>query len=439
MIQFFLFKTLFIQVSKYTTVLQNPLILKLVTADSISALGSRLTYFVLLKKVYEISAGNVVDIGFLGTAQIFPFMLLGPFAGVLADRVSRRRVMVMTDICNGIAIIALIFINNLFAIYAVSFIISCFFTFRSPAQNAFEPNLVARPDISLLNSFKSFISSFVNIAGYSLGATVVAFSGVTVSFVIDAATFFISATIIAGIRQTERHIKKNVGAASLTKNTFLRQIFHQFKADVKAGVDLVRENVSLRLLLVLEMSLSFIFGMQGVLFYVFIRETLQLGGKAELAWGGIMSCLSIGSIIGSVVFGLLTKHHTNRIKLFLKILLFDGIVLAIFSLNTVFIFSILLSFLLGIIGAAPLIILNTILQESVADENRGKVFSFFSILGKPMTMLSVFFGTATAKLITAQGTLLVLALMEMAIVLVIFSSQTYQILSREAEQSPNPA
>jgi len=424
-------------ISEYKAVLQNPLILKLVIADSISALGNRFTYFALLKKVYELSGGNVVDLGFLTTAQVLPFVLLGPLAGVLVDRVSRRRVMVISDLCNGIAIIGLLFINNLSAIYIVSFVVSCFYVFRIPAQKAFEPNLVVQEDIPLLNSFKSFTSSFVGIAGYSLGAVIVAFLGSTTSFLIDAATFFISAGTITGMRQQEGHIKRVEEGTKTTNATRYMQIFYQFTTDVKAGLALMRDNISLKLLLTLEMSLSFMFGMQGMLIYLFVRETLKMGGKAELAWGGIMSSLCIGSIVGSLFMGLLIKRYSNQFKLFLRVLLFDGIILTFFTLNTFFILSMLISFLLGIISAASAVTLATILQKSVEDENRGKVFSFFDMLNRPMTLFSVFFGTAVTKLITAQGTLFVLALFEIVSVLAIFSSQTYRLISREAEQFPS--
>jgi len=423
-------------ISEYKAVLRNPLIVKLVMADSISALGNRFTYFALLKKVYEISGGNVIDLGFLVTAQVLPFVLFGAFAGALVDRVSRRRVMIISDLCNGIAIIGLLFVTNLSAIYVVSFIATCFYTFRMPAQNAFEPNLVVQKDIPLLNSFKSFTSSFIGVAGYSLGAVIVAFWGTTTSFLIDATTFFVSAVIIIGIRQQEGHIERVRERVKIPKATHCMRIFYQFKADVKAGVALIRDNISLKLLLVLETSLSFMFGMQGMLIYLFVRETLKMGEKAELAWGGIMSSLFMGSIVGSLFMGLLIKRYSNQFKLFLWVLLFDGIVLIFFTLNTVFVFSILISFLLGIIGAAPAVTLTTILQKSVVDENRGKVFSLFDMLTRPMTLFSVFFGTMVTKLISAQGTLFVLALFEIVIVLVIFSSETYRFLNREAEQLP---
>ena len=421
-------------IAEYKTVLQNPLILKLVTADSISALGNKITYFALLKKVYEISGGNVVDLGFLTLTQIFPCILLGPFAGVLADRISRRKVLIIADVCNGLAILTLIFTNNLEAIFAVAFIAACFYTFRAPAQQAFEPNLVAKEDIPLLNSFKSFSNSFVSITGLALGAAVVAFSGVTISFIIDATSFFISAVIIANIEMCEQHLEKLGNSIKLAKSAHFKHELRQLRSEIKAGVALIRDNATLKLLLVLDMMISFLFGMQSMLYYVFIHETLHMGDKAELAWGTIMSCLGIGSIIGSVIIGMMIRHYPNRMKLFLNVLIFDGFVLAVFSLNTFFPLTIIISLLLGVICAAPLILLNTILQETVADQNRGKVFSFFSIISSPMTVLSVTTGTAVAKFATAQGALLLFALLEIAVAVAILLSDTYRGINQSIEE-----
>src|SRR6266568_3830077 len=86
-----------ISFSEYKMLLKNPHVFKLVTAGTISYLGNKVTYFALLKKVYDISNGNVVDLGFLTIANTLPYILLGPFAGVLADRISRRRVLIISD------------------------------------------------------------------------------------------------------------------------------------------------------------------------------------------------------------------------------------------------------------------------------------------------------------------------------------------------------
>jgi MFS family permease len=183
------------------------------------------------------------------------------------------------------------------------------------------------------------------------------------------------------------------------------------------------------------MSISFLFCLEGTLLYPFIRETLKMGDKSDFVWGALLTGSSIGSMIGSILLGFLTVKYSNRFKLFLNLLLFDGILFVVFSINTSFYLSMIIYIFMGIICAAPTIILNTILQETVDDFNRGKIISFFCMLSTPMAIVSVFVGTAAAKLITAQGVFFVFALLRIATSVFIRFSRIYQDINQPLAES----
>lgn len=411
--------------SEYRPLLGNRNLIQLVIAGIISSFGSKITYFALLRKVYIITGGKVTSLGALTVFEILPSIIFGAAAGLIIDRVSRKWAMVVSDLLNGLIIITVVFINDLQVIYLFAFLSATVNVFRIPAQRAFEPNLVAKENIPLLNSFNSFANNFTQIVGSATGAAIVGFVGVRNAFVIDAATFWLSAAIIVAIGVKELHLSKRETAAK-TEAVSLKQGFHSIKREFWDGIAIMWHEKSVKLMVFIDLYLTFAMSMQGVLIYYFIKETLRMGDKAELAWGVLLSSLGIGAAVGSLILGIVVKRYKKRFRLFLNALMFDALVFTAFLLNRFFPLSVVLFAFLGIIGSAYMIILYSVIQNAVPDQNRGKVFSVLSMLKSPIGILSVTIGTAAAEFITAFGVLLIAAGIEAAISIGVRFTRTYK-------------
>lgn len=401
--------------NEYGALIRNGSLMKIVTAGFISSFGSKISYFALLSKVYIISGGGITDLGFLVITQSIPYIIFGTFAGVLIDRLPRKIIMIVSDVLSACITVSFIFVDNIYVVYVISFLASFVYVFRNPAQSSFEPNLVAKEDIPLLNSFESSVSNLNMVIGAALGAAMVGFVGNDNAFIIDGFTFIISALIIFTIRIREKHVdnvEKDKDKGYLSEFT--------------AGVSIMWKDKSLKLMLLIDLYVTFAMAMQGPLIYFFIREGLNMGDKAELAWGILLSSLGVGAILGSLVLGLLVKRYSNRFKLFLNILLFDAASFTLFLLNGYFPLSVVIFAFLGCIGTAHMIILNTVIQDIVNDENRGKVFSTFAMLRSPITILSIFIGTTAAAFISARTTLLIVAGVEALIAVGVRFFRTYR-------------
>jgi MFS family permease len=401
--------------TEYKPLLANNKFISLIFAGIISSFGSKISYFALLRKVYIISGGRVQNLGFLAIFEMLPSILFGAFAGMIIDRLPRKWIMIISDVLSGLTILSVIFINDLRYIYVIAFMSSTVNVFRSPAQSSFEPNLIDKEDIPLLNSFKASTNSLIQVVGSASGAAIVGFVGIRNSFIIDALSFWISAAILVTIIIRELHVKSKEERA----NTKLFDGFID-------GASIMWRNNSIKLMVSIELYLTFAMSMQGTLIYYFIKQTLNMGDKAELAWGTLLSALGIGTMIGSFIIGIKVKKYKNRFKLFLNVLLFDSIAFTLFVVNTYFPLSILLFAFLGVIGAAHVIILNTVLQKTVPDENRGKVFSILGMLNSPISILSILVGTTAAIYISAQNVLLIAAGLEALIAIGIRFTKTFR-------------
>lgn len=128
------------------------------------------------------------------------------------------------------------------------------------------------------------------------------------------------------------------------------------------------------------------------------------------------------------------KKTDNWFRLYLDVLVLDGLALGLFLILPWFPLSMVLFVLLGMVGAAHSIIFNSVLQQSVSDRNRGKVFSMFYMLSSPIAIVSITAGTAAAAMVTAKVVLLVSAGIEIISSVFLRFTRTYRE-SGESDES----
>ena len=396
--------------------------MRVILAGFISSLGSKICYFALLLKVYDMSHSKIQNLGFLAIAEIIPFMIFGVLAGMVVDRFSRKHIMIISDVLSGFITISVILVGDLKFIYVIAFIASFVNVFRYPAQSSFEPNLVDKEDIALMNSFESSANSIIQIIGSAFGVAIVGLVGVKSSFIIDAISFFLSAIIISTIFIIETHIE------TLSKQRDNQKMDKKrIRKELTEGVLIIFKSKTIKLMTLIDLYLTFAMAMQGTLIYVFLIQSLKMtSSNANKAWGILLSSLGVGAVVGSIILGVIVKRYKNRFKLFLNVLLFDAVFFTLFIINTYFPLSIIIFAFLGCIGTANVIILNTVIQDTVADKNRGKVFSTLGMLRSPISIISIFVGTTVATIITAKNVLLIAAGLEFVIAIGVRFTKSYR-------------
>ena len=119
------------------------------------------------------------------------------------------------------------------------------------------------------------------------------FVGVQKAFIIDSATFILSAFIIVTIYIIETHVKKE---KEFDKSKYMKEFL--------SGISIMWKDKGLKLMLLIDLFVNFAMAMQGPLIYIFIKQTLQFGDKAEIAWGILLSSLGVGAIKLNIFFRL---------------------------------------------------------------------------------------------------------------------------------------
>jgi MFS family permease len=183
----------------------------------VSEVGDWLNNIAVLALAIELAGERRVGlaIAVYAIARHLPLFVFGPVAGVVVDRLSRRRVMIAADLLR--AALALGFIaadrqGSLLLIYAVGAAIFSVSAFFNAAKRAAVPNIVEGTEQLLAaNSLTASTTAATIAVGSALGGVVATFAGRTLVFVLNALTFLVSAELIRRIRtRTEKHSADNV-------------------------------------------------------------------------------------------------------------------------------------------------------------------------------------------------------------------------------------
>jgi MFS family permease len=125
--------------------------------------------------------------------------LASPLAGVLADRLDRRLVLVTSDLARAVLVLGLVFATDLATIYVLVFCMGLARTLFNPTVRAAFPSVVGGSDLTRANALVGGTFSVSETAGPALGGLLVATVGVDAAFVLDSATYLISAALLSFI------------------------------------------------------------------------------------------------------------------------------------------------------------------------------------------------------------------------------------------------
>jgi len=172
-------------------------------ASTIS-LGGDWFLVIALFSLIEGFTGSALAVGFLLLVQDFTSFALSPIAGVLVDRLDRRKLMVLADLARAVLCVGFLFARDpdtLWAVYVLYGLLSACSTLFFPASLAAMPNLVDEDDLSTANALSGSLWGTMLAIGAGLGGIVTAAVGRDAAIGIDAVSFVVSAALLVGIRR----------------------------------------------------------------------------------------------------------------------------------------------------------------------------------------------------------------------------------------------
>src|SRR5215210_1936007 len=179
------------------SLLKNARFLRLWIGQGTSFVGDAVSMVALVVLVVQIT-GSASAVGGALVARLLP-TIASPLAGVLADRVDRRVVLVASDLARAALVLGLVFARDLATIYVLVFLMGLARTVFNPTVRAAFPSVVGGGDLTRANALIGGTFSTSIMVGPALGGVLVASIGVDAAFLADAVTYLVSAILLSGI------------------------------------------------------------------------------------------------------------------------------------------------------------------------------------------------------------------------------------------------
>jgi MFS family permease len=167
--------------------------------QAISQLGDWFNSVAVFALLLDLT-GSATAVAWMMIVQFLPMAVIGPLAGVVVDRVDRRRLMIATDIARGILVLGLLLVRTreqVWLAYVVMALAVSGSAFFEPARTATIPNVTGKDDLMPANALSSATWAAMLAIGAAVGGLVTAVAGREIAFVINGASFFISAWFIS--------------------------------------------------------------------------------------------------------------------------------------------------------------------------------------------------------------------------------------------------
>ncbi|NMP24089.1 MFS transporter [Sulfobacillus harzensis] len=261
----------------------------------LSQLGNAVFYILGL---WEIQLKSPFLLSIAGLAITVPAML-GLFGGVLVDRLDARRVMLITDLMRGAAVLlglfALTIPGSLVWVVIVLLAINALgVAFFGPAESVVVPHIVQEVDLTQANGLYSLTSQLSSAVGSALGGAAVAAIGVSVVFSLDMASFWISALAIWLMMRTVTRPGRQMDAS--TERQPKTAFFTSFKEGLSAFGSLPVLSRLLPFIILINFAFMAAFVMLPAWVHIHLHGTALWYGIIDAAW-------ALGVVVGSVLSG----------------------------------------------------------------------------------------------------------------------------------------
>jgi len=383
--------------SQSRSVLAIPAFRKLWRAMAFSSFGDWLGLLASTALAQQLAGGDYAKANFaiagVFIVRLLPAVILGPFAGVIADRFDRRKLMVTCDFLRFALYLSIPIVGNYFWLYTATILVEIVTLFWSPAKEASVPNLVPKTKLESANQV-SLLASYGTAPIAALVFSILALFSGAVNSILGNTTpasaadiaLYINAISFAFCGYTVWRLKEMPAGPGVNSKQL------SFGRSLIDGFAFIKDSKVIR---------GLIFGMIGAFFaagaVIGLARTFVDDLKAgEAAYGVLFGSVFLGLALG-ISFGPRVFAQFTRRRLFGASLAISGLLLVTLSLVLNLVLAIFITIILGIFSGITWVTGFTMIGMEVEDEVRGRTFAFVQSLIRVSLVLVL----AVAPLIAA--------------------------------------
>lgn len=365
-------------------------------AQVVSELGDWL-YSVAIYSLLLDLTGTAKSVALAVVLQVLPQFFIGPMAGVLNDRISRKKVMIAADLVRAAIVLCMVGVQRVEMVpllYLLLFLETVMWAFFEPGRTALIPALTgSEADTAAANSLSSTTWSFNLAMGAAAGGVVAVVLGRNAVFGMNAASFLLSALLLRRMDVTETHVE--AGRPFRVRDLFDFTPFLD-------GVRYVRRNPRLLATLLVKMGQGFlgahwvILPILGERVFPVSPELLGPQRAGMLGMSLLFGARGVGALIGPLVGGYWAGDNRRRLRY--------GIVMGFLAIAAGYlllsgagsVWTAALTVILAHAGGSTVWVFSTtLLHFQTEDRFRGRVFSAdFGFLTLAMSIVTAAGGTA---------------------------------------------
>jgi MFS family permease len=335
------------------------------SGQSVSLIGTWMQRIALPWLVYHLT-GSAFLLGLVSFAGQIPAFLLAPLAGVITDKVSRYKVLLITQIlslfqASLLAILTLTGVTQLWHIIALSIFLGCINAFDVPSRHSFVIEMVEKKeDLGNAIALNSLMFNGARLIGPSVAGLMLATTGEGVCFLINAVSYVFVIISLLEMKVPQKKIVRKDG---------------NMLKDLKEGLDYTFGFSPIKYLLLLLGIISLLGTSYQVLMPVYAKEILHGGSDT---FGFLMSAAGMGALLGALY--LASRETVLKLGRIIPAgaALFGAGLIAL-SFTRFFPLTIMLLVLIGLGMMLHTASSNTILQTITDDDKRGRVMSFYTM------------------------------------------------------------
>lgn len=327
----------------------------------LSEIGNQMQVVAVAWQVYELTR-NPASLGLIGLANFLPIILFSLIGGLMADKVDRKTLLILSQLSQAIlaALLFLLTLSHLinpWLIYVILFMVATAQSISIPARQSVLPNLVPKPLFINAVSLGSLQWQSATMIGSAIAGFLIGGVGLSSIYLLNALSFLFFIAAILSIKVSlQKHERENV----------------QFSlAAIREGIRFVIATPILLSTMILDFVATF-FGEATILMPVFAKDILHVGAKG-------LGFLYSAPAIGGVLAGLLIAFLHHRIKhqgwvIIGSVILYGAATIG-FGLSKTMALSLLFLVFVGFGDMISTIIRNTIRQTLTPDHLRGRMAS----------------------------------------------------------------
>ena len=300
--------------SYFRLVRENHNFRRLWLAQIVSEIGDWFYTLAIYSLLLQLT-GRASSVALALVLQVLPQTFIGPTAGVVNDRISRKRVMITADMVRVVIVLSMLLVRSqaiVWLVYPLLLLETIMAAFFEPARSSVIPNITKREDVIVANTLGSATWSMNLVLGAALGGIVGALLGRDAVFVLNALSFLVSALLIAGMHFAEPHADAQ-GALRL------RELFDY--SPVLEGIRYVRGQRNLVATIFVKAG-NLVIGPSWVLFTVMGQKyfpvrwhNLDPQRGAMLGMSMLLGARGFGALLGPLISAPWAGHRDRRLRL----------------------------------------------------------------------------------------------------------------------------